>query len=581
MDFSLKSKIGIPFKVKTKEEIISVVFDTISEPFNCQFDDTGSWIVWIGDFVLSDGLNSIEDLLRQLLGGFKIESQLMTAGNYYCICYDATSNKLSIHTGFLNIMPIYYYDQKESETVFIASKPIYISEQEEVSAQLNRKFVLEKMLFNFPFQNETIYNEIKMLGGNHYLSIDQTGCKELKHTNILDWVVDNPVPAKKSLPDLVELLNNRIDSYLPGEDFYLSFTSGFDGRTILSRALRTNKQFKAYAFGTKITPDITIPGEQAKQLNFPFIPFFLDEDDYQEKALEYGLELVDKSSASSNFARAHYVYAADKISKTHNYIVTGNFGSELFRAFHVTGVMVTPFLFGLFQNDNTEQFLDTYTYPEFLHLNEEFVKENIVDLKHKIALSEVFKKNGTFTKNQVFYSYIFEHVLRKYFGAELVLQSDYLINRTPFLDYLLIREIFRTELAGIYSEFYENNPARRLKGQMLYSYFIKSNSPQLYMMKTGKGYSPKSVISSYGKFYLVWNLLRKKIFSVKNMEKDEFGVSKVFEGNREYFLNQDWTESIFSKQKSDYNKYNNGMELNNIISVLSLNWYINKHFGCK
>jgi len=433
------------------------------------------------------------------------------------------------------------------------------------------------LLFNYPFKNNTIYQEIQMLSGNHYLRIDKTGTKEIGHTDMLDWMVQEPAPVAKAKDHLVEVLNNRFDAYMPDEEFYLSFTGGFDGRTILSRALVKNKKFTAYSFGTKTSPDITIPMGQSKKLGINFQPFYLDNEIYARKSLECGLELVETTSSLSNFARAHYVFAAKQISETNKFIITGNFGSELFRAFHTTGVMVTPFLFQLFNTRNIEHFLETYSYPELSALNLDNFKDEFSSLKEDILSTEWFSRQG-FTKNQLFYKYVFEEIFRKYFGAEIIMQSKYLYNRTPYLDYTLIKEIMKTELAGVYSDFYENNPAKRLKGQLLYALCIKKNSERLYKMKTGKGYSPKSIISPAGKVFLVWNLIAKTVLKRKQ-QNDEFGVLKAFNLNKNYFTGIQFDGNLFKKPDFETVAFNKKNELNTFINTIGLNWYITKIFG--
>ena len=82
------------------------------------------------------------------------------------------------------------------------------------------------------------------------------------------------------------------------------------------------------------------------------------------------------------------------------------------------------------------------------------------------------------SRNQKFYIFVFEEVFRKYFGAEMINQFKYLKNRTPFLDMEFFKAILQTGLAGIHSEFFENNPLKRYKGQVLYAHIIRKAYPQ-------------------------------------------------------------------------------------------------------
>ncbi len=575
MEFALSLNIdSLPVFGSSGREVKSI-FDRLSVDYHFRNLEKKGWIVWIGDYVLPDGYHSMNDFLKDLLVNFNVEKILKTGGYFYCVRFSDETTSIEVFTGFLNILPVYYYSAKEK--VYIASKPEYITENVDREFGVNKRFILEKLLFNYPFKNTVVYRDIQMLSGNHYLRIEKTGLMEIKHTDMLDWIVREPVPVGKAKDYLTDILNNRFDVYMPDEAFHLSFTGGFDGRTILSRALVKNKKFTAYSFGTKTSPDVTIPLEQSKNLGINFHPFYLDDEIYIRKSLEYGLELVEETSSLSNFARAHYVFAAKQISKTNKYILTGNFGSELFRAFHMTGVMVTPFLFQLFNTGNIKHFLETYSYPELSALNPDNFKEELLSLKEDILVTKWFSKSG-FTKNQLFYKYVFEEIFRKYFGAEIIMQSKYLYNRTPYLDYTLIKEIMKTKLAGVYSDFYENNPAKRLKGQLLYALCIKKNSTQLYNMKTGKGYSPKSIVNPAGKLFLLLNLIKKKV-SKNKQQGDDFGVLKTFNFNKDYFSGMQFDGNLFKKPDFETVAFNEKNDLNTLINTISLNWYITKHFG--
>lgn len=548
-------------------------FHFLSENHFFQESQRGDWIIWIGDYVLPDD-RSIETFLSDQLNNADQKNILKTGGYFYFIRYINETKELQVGTGFLNILPIFYFEDEEN--TWVASKPKLITENIEKEFSPNRKFILEKLLFNYPFENDTIFQNIKMLSGNHFLMIDHAGVKEIRHTDILDWVVPDPLPVRQATGYMVDLLNETFDTYFPDEEFYLSFTGGFDGRTILSRALNQSKKLIAYSFGTKSSPDIAIPTTQSQKLGMQFRPFLLDEAEYITKSLEYGLEMVDTTAALSNFARAHYVYASRQISETHKYILTGNFGSELFRAFHTTGVMVTPFLFQLFNVSDVERFLESYSFPELGFLNKEEFKNELQSVKNHLASSKVFDKHG-YTKNQLFYKYVFENIFRKYFGAEIAMQNNYLYNRTPYIDYILVKELMKTQLAGIYSEFYENNPAKRLKGQWLYAQNIKRNNSQLFGMKTGKGYPPKNIVSQTGKLYLLLNLINKKI-KKKSGSTDEFGVLKAFEHNKDSFSKMQFDKRYFNEEKIKKAVTGKAGDLNNLINIISLNWYLKKYF---
>lgn len=530
-----------------------------------------STLIWIGDLVIPEGYFSIKEYLNHLNNNFEIKNVLRAGGFFYCIRTLKRGNKIQILTGFLNILPVYYHYHNKG--LFLSSNINTLYKKAKLNPDISKGFILEQMLFNYPFKNKTIFRNISMLTGNHYLEIDRNGFREIEHTDILEWILDNPNSTKNSIKRLTEKFNHRIKSYLPDKEYYLSFTGGFDGRTILSVSLKNHKKFITYSFGSKQNDDINIPLEQSSLLGIHHKPFYLDDLKYIKESLRSGLELVKITGSVANFLRAHYVYATKEISKTHNYIVTGNFGSEIFRAVHTTGVFVTPFLFGLFRTNNIQEFLENYPYEELNYLNTDLFKDELQSLKNDLASDYYFTQKLT-EKNKIFYKYVFNEILRKYFGAEIQIQNKYLFNRTPFLDYDLIKEVFQTRLAGVYSNFYEHNPIKRFKGQLLYASIIKENSNILLNLKTGKGYCPADLIRPRGKINLITNYLRKKM-KRSYIRDDIFGINQAIKYNMDEISKTTIHEDFFSK---NYFNMAFSWEIDNnrnFANAISLNWYLN------
>lgn len=572
----MKFSINLHKKAKLKagsEKEVKALFTDLPADSVVETNPSGNWILWMGDAVLPDGFSSLPALLKSLNEQFDLETFLKTGGSYYCFRYDAKSGKLFAYTGFLNIMPIYYYNGDEFS---MASAPQLIAEKVKVKFTPSKRYILERQLFNYPFGNSSIYNEISMLGGNENLCFDGQQLQIEKHTRIQDWFIKNPIPVKESLDYLSDVFNERTAKYFPDEEFYLSFTSGFDGRTVLSLALKEKVKFVAYSFGVKHYIDITLPLKQSKELGLPYKPFYLDELAYISKSLDFGYDLVETTGTLANIARAQYVYAIEQLSKDHKYLVTGNFGSELFRAFNNAGVLVTKFLVGLFQADNLEEFLEKYPYDELKYLNRDEFTTTLDGLKSDLLKNDLFKKD-TYSKNERLYIFVFEDIFRKYFGAELSLQSNYMYNRTPFIDYQLVKEVLKSELAGVYSDFYESNPVNRRKGQLLYAHVIKKNSPQLFNMVTGKGYRPADLIQPFGKAMLVFNLL-KKGFKKSRIKIDPMALRTCYRQNIPAIESAAIDERLFNKET--YLSAVNGdlSDINELMNAISINWFVNKHF---
>ena len=147
------------------------------------------------------------------------------------------------------------------------------------------------------------------------------------------------------------------------------------------------------------------------------------------------------------------------------------------------------------------------------------------------------------TKNQRFYVFVFEEIFRKYFGAEMVNQFKYLKNRTPFLDIEFLKAIFKTELAGIHSDFFEHNPFKRYKGQVLYAHIIRKAYPAFGKMMTDKGYKPDDLLNFFGKLNIAKGYL-KKITRKPTPDFDPYAVNKAWETNRDYWKSMPISEEF-------------------------------------
>ena len=272
------------------------------------------------------------------------------------------------------------------------------------------------------------------------------------------------------------------------------------------------------------------------------------EDEYlKEHSIECGKEFIIGSSGTATFARAHYLYAAKRLSPEYKHIVTGNFGSEIFRAAHVAGVLISNNLFTLFNSDHPEEALQLIEKSrEAKSLNRESLGTDWQSLKEDISHMPCFSQSGSdFSRNQRFYIFVFEEVFRKYFGAELANQFRFLKNRTPFLDIGFIRAILKTRLAGIHSEFFEHNPFRRYKGQVLYAHIIRKAFPLMSTMITDKGYRPDDLIKLSGITNIVKGYLRKER-SKGRQNPDPNSVMKAWELNRNYWLQVPVSEELFN-----------------------------------
>jgi hypothetical protein len=91
-------------------------------------------------------------------------------------------------------------------------------------------------------------------------------------------------------------------------------------------------------FGSKDSKDTRIASHLAKKAEIPFINIELGVSYIKNINLSCGEEFIINSSGTATFARSHYLHSAKRLSSDFQHIITGNFGSEIFRAAHIAGL---------------------------------------------------------------------------------------------------------------------------------------------------------------------------------------------------------------------------------------------------
>ncbi len=499
----------------------------------------------------------------------------------YLIYYNPENKQFNVYTSMFNILPLYYYSSKN--LTIVSSKATLVAHFLPSFPSINKKFILEQTLFNYSFQNATIFENILTVPANCYLEIKSTkGIAIIKHTNIEDYFVSSPIPWRKSLDAISDLFLERVQKYFFDEEFYISFTSGFDGRALVASAKKFNKNFKTYAFGTDNNEDVVIPLRDSQHLGLDFEPVYLNDGYIINHFVNDGKELLALTDGGSSFLHVHYIYSAKYLSKFTNYIINGMFGSELFRALHIRGQITSQALVDFFFYDDERDWVKRLKKSSLLnYLRIDNFKEELDNLiTDLIHYKQQFRKY--LNKNQFFYKFIFEEAFRKIFGNIIVMQLPYVKVRSPYLDFIFIKNLLKTGLSGVNNDFFTHNPIKRFKGQVLYASIIEKSYKQLYNQITGKGYRPKDLISSFGWLNLTYAYFYKWIqrkFTHENI--DNLGIISGIQQNRAFFNSVDLIEGLFNKKNIENLFHSKSwiMDIHSrdiLIQLLSMNYFINK-----
>ena len=146
-------------------------------------------------------------------------------GNFYAIVVDQAT--IRIYNSFLSVLPIYY----THDYTYISSSVNYIRNVSREEFTIDKKFILEGLLFNYGIFNRTFYKEIQLLPSNSFLTLDRDTVTVAKHFETTSLFHENPSRGKKVVDQLSDLFISTAAHYFPNAPFDIAFTSGFDGRT--------------------------------------------------------------------------------------------------------------------------------------------------------------------------------------------------------------------------------------------------------------------------------------------------------------------------------------------------------------
>jgi hypothetical protein len=483
------------------------------------FDVPGGRLFLLGDPVFS-GKEKLAEHLVPAAG--KVNQKHLyqeVKGHYYWFYLRTTNNEqrttnneqLLCGNSFGAIYPVYY--RIENKRVVVSSSSFELAGKTETGAP-DKRNLLERLLFNYPFFNSTWWNGIKLLEAHRCLQLDENGATVKGDFEVSDYFGSPENTSRDSLPELAALFQKETELFFPDEPFAVSLTGGFDGRTLTAAARKAGRQFFTYSFGRPDSSDVTMPAAQAAALGIPYSPIYLDAQYVENASFRSAWDIMRLSEFNGNFGRPHYCYAARALSEKTNFILTGNFGSELFRALHLPGVMMSRHLINIFSADD-DSWKDNLLQAAFAWDKNLFKNEAeslIADLEAYLG-----KMQG-WDPNHKFYHFVFTEIFRKYFGAEIVMQSHYLNNRTPYLNLHFFRELNRTHWSGVHARLFEKVKRKRMKGQMFYATFIRQADPKMYFQNTNKGYSSADVLEAWRLPLLAGKVLFHKYIGHKEID---------------------------------------------------------------
>ena len=524
-------------------------------------------LIILGDCINKDLIKNvdvftIDDIINKL------------KGNFYAFLVN--DDRLFVTSSAIGLLPIY----KLKDGFLLSSSVKIIKEYSNANLSINKKWIVNQLIFNFQFGHDTYFNEIKLIPTFTYISINKGEVSENKYFSIENEFIKHPEYWQESLDDVGDIFIDITKDYIPDKESYISFTGGFDGRTLVSVASKFEKQFNAFSYGKIENDDVKIPKRNSKDLSIPHSWLPLDKEYSENSYLKSAMDFIDSTDGGNGFLYAHIAYAAKNIQDKCNYLLTGICGSELFRAVHSSGAVTSKALMDLFEMDEFSEYKKkTLESNALKFLKVEQFKEAIASVLEE-AWNYKININPELDKNQRLYVFVYEEIFRKFFGAWVRAQMKYINVRAPYVDFDFFKKVIKSEFSGAYSDFLTENPIKRFKGQILYADIIRKTNKKLYWTRTGRGYAPVVIRAPILRPFLILPFVLNRI--KKRYIPTDFDNLGIISGIKYNFKNLSIPEENdfinISHLKTSFDKLNNTTkesERDSILTAISILKYQN------
>lgn len=440
----------------------------------------------------------------------------------HCVVVLVETERVKVASSYFSFLPVYYLQEKKIVSNHWEAIVPFSNQT------IDELFVIESHLFNYPLGGSTIYQDVKVLDTFSVLEMNRDVFNFNTMIDIRGWF---PAQVDRSigLEELAEKFISSIEPYFTSQKELITFTSGFDGRTILASALALKKEVYTFSMGRLENDDVYNPKSNAEDLKIPFETIDLVSEKYQSEFLHCAQRMSEISGGRNGFLYPHFYYCTDYF-KSHPVMHTGYCGSELFRALHVAGAVTSKELVSIFLEEDKGKLREIVFQSKRLR----FIQSKVIE-RNEAAIWERIDtirsmRNQFSNTNHFFYYFIFKEVFRKVFGFWTTTQFDNIKVRTPFLDISFIQFLLKSEYAGCNNSFFTHNPLKRYKGQLLYAQILKTLQSPLFQMMTGKNYKPSQLLSFQGQTSIVIPYLRKKWRKKKTVPNtDNLGLITGFQ----------------------------------------------------
>jgi hypothetical protein len=437
-------------------------------------------------------------------------------GVYVLVLIDENNNKSFAYASRSGLYKIYYCLEGNRLLLGTSIHSVRVNRQEANIA--DDVGILQHGLFQHPLGTRTNIQNINILDNFSYLSYD-FHLLEVKQTEDLhiskngksefDW--------SETYHRLPQEFDQVMDAIVPRTRFNCALTGGFDSRTIVSYLVnRPELEYRLYSWAAdERWHDVEVAKSIAGKLGISYSAILLNEN-MLDQYCYYAAQHIYWTDGLGSINRTNQMYSHWQLSKYSRNVMTGYFGSELFRPMSRHNIMIS------------DVFVDTYLHHDrksaihkaLINLVEdspftkEFIEKHLDETVE--ATFEYFKNlDVTCEKGNNLFIYLIKSGFWKFYGQEFHAQRIHNSIQSPYMDDDFIDFLLRTPVWEINRRTYKLDPYSMLKGQAIYLPILKANSSLLMNHPTNRGFSP----ADFESWLFPWNVVIKHHFHKKKLLK--------------------------------------------------------------
>lgn len=379
---------------------------------------------------------------------------------------------------------------------------------------LDESALIQQYIFDHTLGSKTHFKSIELQDNYTYLIYDLQDLEAVKYFSLATaFLQDRKLSWVEAYDQIADKFNSVMDLIVPVTQINSSLTGGYDSRTILSYLLtRKNIDFQLYSWATdQRWHDVEIPRNITDRLGLKYLQIDLGEemlDSYDY----FADQQIYWTDGTGSISRCNQMYSHSILTRYSRNLLTGYFGSEIFKPLHTSNVMIKELFVRFLTIREREKLLEDI----FSDLKQKAVFHNdfLAENKHDFfdLTLEYFKSLDILEKNSdKLFHYLLKTGFWKFFGQEFHAQRINTFMISPYFDDDFVDFIINSEIMNVHNHYYRRNISISLKSQSIYNPIIKKNAPELMKFIINRGFKPDDYYSLTYPFNIIYKYYTNRI----------------------------------------------------------------------